>query len=167
MGGPLFAILLHGLIILVLLVIGQLFYRRFPKVSYTIWGVTLALLVIVAYLSNTSTSRFGDRTLTQYTGTYTIDIAKSSYENIDLTEYKDLKLIVYENKTFRFSYKTPFFQYTTGYWQHMDDGDISWTEISVGAKNLRQANVGIDQWTFSGLDLANRRISNSIIFTRN
>ena len=77
-------------------------------------------------------TRFGDKTISDYVGTYKIDIYNSSYDSVDLTQYKDLKLFVKANKTFKFSIKTPLFTDTVGHWQHMDDGDISWTEISVG-----------------------------------
>ena len=166
MGGPLFAVIFAGLIILVLLFVGQLFYNKFPKVSFSIWGLTVLLLFYFIYSFNTSNTHFGDKSLTNYVGTYKIDINNSSYDSIDLKQYTDLQLIVKADKTFKFSYKTPLFKDTIGYWQHMDDGDISWTELSVGQGELMQANVETDKWTFSGMELANNNNSNSIIFTR-
>jgi hypothetical protein len=166
MGGPLFGIIFSGLIILILLIIGQLFYNKRPKVSYSIWGLTVLLLFYSIYSFSTASSRFGDRTKNEYVGIYKIDIHNSSYDSIDLSMYNTLQLIVKDNKTFEFSYKTPFFTDTNGYWQHMDDGDISWTEISVGDKKLMQANVETNKWIFSGQELANGNNKNSIVFVR-
>ncbi|CAN5407620.1 hypothetical protein BH10BAC2_BH10BAC2_43760 [soil metagenome] len=166
MGGPLFAVIFAGFIILVLLIVGQLFYNKFPKVCFTIWGLTVLLLFYFIYSFNTANTRFGDKALADYVGTYKIDIYNSSYDSVDLKEYTDLQLIVNANKTFKFSYKTPFFKDTIGHWQHMDDGDISWTELSIGKGSLMQANVETDKWTFTGIELTNTNNSNSIIFTR-
>lgn len=166
MGGPLFTVIFAGLIISILLIVGQLFYKRFPKVCFTIWGLTALLLFYFIYGFNTANSRFGDQAIDKFTGTYKIDIYQSSYDSLDLSNYNDLQLIVLSDKKFKFSYKTPFFKDTIGYWQHMDDGDISWTEISMGDKNLMQANVEIDKWVFSGSELTNGNNNNSIVFIR-
>jgi len=166
MGGSLFAVIFAGLTIFILLIIGQLFYKKFPKISLTIFGLTVLLLIYFIYSFNTMNTRFGDKTISDYVGTYKIDIYNSSYDSVDLTQYKDLKLFVKANKTFKFSIKTPLFTDTVGHWQHMDDGDISWTEISVGDGDLIQANMGTDKWIFSGIELANNKNSNTITFLK-
>lgn len=166
MGGPLLAIIFSGLIILILFIIGQLFYNKRPKVSFIIWGLTVLLLFYFIFSFNADNSRFGDREKNDYVGTYKIDIYNSSYDSIDLSLYNTLQLVVKDNKTFKFSYKTPFFKDTMGYWQHIDDGDISWTEISVGDKNLTQANVETDKWIFSGQELTNGNNKNLIVFVK-
>ena len=166
MGGPLFAVIFAGLIILILLIVGQLFYNKFPRVSLTIWGLTVLLLVYFIYSFNTANSRFGDQVKNEFVGTFKIDIYQSNYDSRDLKSYNDLLLIVKGDKTFTFSYKTPFFKDTIGYWQHMDDGDISWTEISVGDKNLMQANIETDKWIFSGNELTSDKNNNAIVFVR-
>ena len=48
----------------------------------------------------------------------------------------------------------------------MDDGDISWTEISIGDKNLMQANIDTNKWTFSGHELGNGSSRDKLIFVR-
>jgi hypothetical protein len=48
----------------------------------------------------------------------------------------------------------------------MDDGDISWTEISVGDKNLMQANIEADKWVFSSIELISENNKNVIVFVR-
>lgn len=166
MGGPLFAVIFAGFIILILLIVGQLFYKKFPKVSFTIWGLTVLLVFYFIYSFNTANPHFGDQVKNEYVGTYKIDIYQSTYDSLDLLKFNDLLLIVNGDKSFKFSYKTPFFNDTMGHWQHMDDGDISWTEISVGDKNLMQANVETNNWVFSGRELANGKNTNSIVFVR-
>jgi hypothetical protein len=166
MGGSLFAIIFSGLIILTLLIIGQLFYDKHPKVSFRIWGFTVLLLFYFIYNFSTANSRHGDRAIYLYVGIYKIDISNSTYDNIDLSLYNTLQLVVRADKTFEFSYKTPFFTNTRGHCQPMFDGDISWAEISVGDKNLRQAGVEPDKWIFSGQELANRNNKNSIVFVK-
>ena len=166
MVGPLFAVIFAGVIILILLIVGQLFYKKSPRISLTIWGLTILLLAYFIYSFNTANSRFGDKSKNEFVGTFKIDINQSNFDSIDLKQYNDLLLFVKSDKTFTFSYKTPFFKDTMGYWQHMDDGDISWTEISVGDKNLMQANIETDKWLFSGNELTNEKNNNTIVFVR-
>jgi hypothetical protein len=166
MGGPLFALIFAGLIILILLIVGQLFYNKFPRVSLTIWGLTVLLLAYFIYSFNTANSSFGDKVKNEFVGTFKIDIYQSNFDSTDLKNYSDLLLNVKGDKTFTFSYKTPFFKDTIGYWQHMDDGDISWTEISVGDKNLMQANIEADKWVFSSIELISENNKNVIVFVR-
>ena len=166
MSGLLVAVIFVGLIILILLFVGQAFYNKFPKVSYTIWGLTVLFLLYFVYSFNTANTRLGDKSINDYIGTYKIDTNSSSYDNIDLTNYYNLTLTVKTDKTFEFSYKTPFFKDTIGHWQHMDDGDISWTEISIGDRNLMQANIDTNKWTFSGHALPNGSSRDKLIFVR-
>jgi hypothetical protein len=166
MGGPLFAVIFAGGIIFFLLVVGQLFYNKSPKLGLAIWGLTVLLLFYCIYSFNTAHSRRGDQAMNEYVGTYKIDIYQSAYDSVGLSNYKDLLLVVHGDNTFSFSNNTPFFRDTTGHWQHMDDGDISWTEISVGGKNLSEARVETDKWVFSGSELTNGNNNNSIVFVR-
>lgn len=166
MAGPLFAIIFAGLIIIVLLLIGEAFYKRFPKVCFTIWGFTVLLLFYFIYSFNTSNTRLGDKEINNYVGTYKIDVNNSLYDSTELQQYYDLQLIVKADKTFTFSYEAPFFEDTVGHWQPMSDGDISWTEISLGNGDFIQSQVEPDKWNFSGTLLTNSKYSNSIIFAR-
>ena len=166
MGGPLFAVIFSGVIILSLLIVGQLFYNKSPKLGLAIWGLTVLLLFYFIFSFNTANSRRGDQSSNEYVGTYKIDINQSAYDSVELSNYKDLLLIVHGDNSFTFSYKPPFFGDTTGNWQHMDDGDISWTEISVGGENLTEASVETDKWVFSGSELTNGKNNNSIAFVR-
>ena len=166
MWGILGALIIAVLTIIALLIVGQLLYRKSSKLAYTIWALTLVLFIYLIYSFNTANTRMGDLSKNEYIGTYKIAYASSSYDSIDLNNYKDLLLIVKADNTFEFSRQVPFFSACKGYWQHMDDGDISWTEISVGDKNLMQANVEVDKWIFSGHALTNGKNKNLIIFVR-
>ena len=166
MGGTLSSVVLAGLVILILLIAGQLFYNKFLRVSLTIWGFTVLLLAYFIYSFSTANSRFGDQVINEFVGTFKIDINQSNYEGVDLKIYNELLLNVKGDNTFTFSHKTPFFRDTIGYWQHMDDGDISWTEISVGDKNLLQANIENNKWVFSSNELISEKNNNIIVFVR-
>lgn len=166
MFGPLFGILFCTIIILTLLVVGQFLYNKFPKTAISIWIFSALLVVFFVYEYNTKNSRLGDAEIENYVGVYNIDIYNSNYDSIDLNQYYDLNLIVDKNKKFHFSYQTPLFKDTFGFWQPMSDGDISWTEISVGDENLVETQVEPKKWEFSGRELKNGKNNNKIIFVR-
>ena len=168
MWGLLGALIVAGLIIIILLIVGQLLYKKNPKLTYILWGSAVLLLAYFIYSFNTTNTRLGNLDKEKYVGTYKIDFYNSSYDSVDLSNYKDLFLAVKIDNTFEFSEKVPFFTDKTGHWQHMDNGDISWTEISVGDKykNLMEANVDTEKWIFSGRELSNGNGKNKIMFIR-
>ena len=156
-----------GIVTLILLIAGQLLYKKFSKVAYGLWVCAGIFLIYFVWSLNSANHINGDRGKLDYVGTYKLDYKNSFYDNIDLSEYKDLLLVVNPNKTFEFTRKTPFFTNQEGKWQHIDDGDISWTEISVGGEDFAQANIGKEKWVFSGNQIAkadNNR--NAIIFIK-
>jgi len=166
MFGPLILILFCGVVILTLLLAGQYLYKKSPKSALTVWLLSVLLGILFIYEYNTKNSRLGDSEIDNYVGIYKIDIYNSTYDSLDLQNYYDLILKVYKNKKFQFSYKTPFFKDTFGFWQPMSDGDISWVEISVGDKNLSETNIETKKWKFSGRDLTNGKNNNNIVFVR-
>ena len=166
MWGILGALIFSGLVFTILLIIGQLFYNKYPKTAYCIWGFTFLLLAYFIYSFNTKNESSGDKDLKKYVGNYELDIHNSNYDSINVKDYYDLVLIVRNDKTFKFSRETPFFDENFGHWQHMDDGDINWTEISIGNNKLSEAQIEIDKWEFAGNNLKNNKNGNLIIFKR-
>ncbi len=166
MWGLLGALLVTGIIIISLLTFGQILYKKYPKVAYVIWGIALLFLISLIYTQNTKNTSLGDKNMEQFVGTYKIDVFNSFYDSVDLSKYCDLLLIVNNDHTFHFSKASPFFDDVTGNWQHMDDGDISWTEISIGKQDISQAEVEPDKWLFTGRQLANGTDKNKILFLR-
>ena len=166
MWGLLGAIITVGVFVIMFLVVGQLLHKKYSKIAYSFWGLALLLLISFIYTQNTRNTSLGDKDLDKYIGTYKINIQSSNYDFINLTEYNDLELNVNADHTFNFSRETPFFDNTSGKWRHMDDGDISWTEITVGNGELNQADVETDKWIFKGRELKNRNFQNQIVFIR-
>lgn len=155
-----------GIVTITLLVAGQLLFKKFTKVAYSLW-ICAGIFIIYFVWSLDSANRVnGDWDKLNYVGRYKLDYKNSFYDSIDLSEYKDLLLIVNSNKTFEFTRKTPFFTNQKGEWQQMDDGDISWTEISVGGEHFTQANIDKEKWVFSGNQIAKANNKNAIIFIK-
>ncbi len=152
---------------IVFLFIGQALYENYPKTASVIWGLTFLLSGYFIYNISTRNTRLGDRYSKDYLGNYKIDIYNSNYDSVNLRNYQDLILTVHKDHTFEFSKETPFFDSTIGHWQHIEGGDISWTEISIGSQeNAFQEKIGSDQWTFSGHRLKNGKNGNYIVFKR-
>jgi hypothetical protein len=122
MGGPLFALIFAGLIILILLIVGQLFYNKFPRVSLTIWGLTVLLLAYFIYSFNTANSSFGDKVKNEFVGTFKIDIYQSNFDSTDLKNYSDLLL----NVKGTFLQRHNRLLATYGRWRYFVDRNICW-----------------------------------------
>ena len=160
------ALIFSGLVIIFLLVVGQILYRKYPKTAYWIWGLTILISAYLLYSFNTKNISSGDKDLEKYVGNYEIDLYNSNYDGVNLQDYYDLLLTVNKNKTFKFSKETPFFDTSFGHWQHIDDGDINWTEISIGNNKLAEAEVETDKWRFNANNLKSSKSGNFIIFKR-
>ncbi len=132
MFGLVLLLLFDIFILIIFVVIGRLFYKTKPKTAYFIWCFTLYLLIRSIHYGNNRTEIGGDQYLDKFIGTFKIDISNSKYESLNIKDYNSLYLTVKKDHSFEFSKETPFFNSKTGHWQHMDDGDISWTEVSVG-----------------------------------
>src|SRR4051794_6992480 len=111
------------LVVIVLLLLGQLFYRRKRKAAYGIWIFTVILNLTVVIDSKIKPS-YIRKTETSIVGKYSIDVYHSIYDSLPIQEnYRNVVLVVSPNNSMFLNMRTPFFVDTLGEWNLYGDGD--------------------------------------------
>ena len=152
--------------ILILLLLGQFFYYRKRKVAYSIWILTV-IIIILAVIDSNSKPMYVREEEKGIVGKYSIDVTHSIYDSLPIEEkYTNLVLLVNSNNSFYLNLKSPFFADTLGEWNLFDDGDISFIECKFKGGDKTQVLSDSTNWKFQAGGILNSANGDYINFIK-